>query len=226
MRNILIVLALVAVLGVAAYWYSRSSSHMLPIASGDSIESWDFQGSYNDDGPNEKRARDEIVRSEAGLEDEATDPTDYVLYVSISNQYMLLGEGKAAYEALGKALEIDAEKTGLAWHNLGSLMERLGAINTARIAYEKAAEVQPVVEAYHSARVQFLLKYFPEDSAALEAAFSRAERTFGTDHPVVMQLRYEWLVKQGKTEEAAAMLERLTARVGEGAGESSFKTVE
>lgn len=218
MRNI-ILLALVLVAIGAGYWFWQQQSHMLPVASGDTIESWDFQGSYNDDGPNEQKARDEIARSEDALADAETDPTDYTLYINISNQYVLLGEGKSAYTALGKALEIDSEKTGLAWHNLGTLMERLGAINTARVAFDKAVEVQPVVEPYHSARFQFLMKHYSNDSQAIEASLEKTKSTFGEEYPALLQMQYEWLTKQGKTEEAAAMLEKLEARINSiGAG--------
>ena len=224
-RNISIVVLIIAAIG-AGYWFMTSGAHILPIAAGDTIRSWDFQGAHKDGGANEQKAHDEIARLEAGLKDAETEPTDYLLYVSIANQYVLLGEGKSAYDYLGKALEIDSEKTGMAWHNMGALLEQLGAYNTARIAYDRAAEVQPVVETYHIARVQFLMKHFVEDSAAIESALQHAEQTFGTEYPVILQLRHEWLVSQGKSAEAAAMLEKLQARIKSGTGGGSVMTVE
>ena len=48
--------------------------------------------------------------------------------------------------------------TGLAWHNLGVLLSRLGALQTARIAYEKATLVEPQISSYHYAYIEFLIQ--------------------------------------------------------------------
>ncbi len=203
----IIAVIIIAALGLG-YWYYTQSQNPFPMAAGDSIESWDFQGSHNDDGPNEQRAKDEIARLEGGLKDEATEPPDYALYVSIANQYSLLGDGKLAYEYLGKALEIDSEKTGLAWHNMGSLMERLGALNTARSAYERAVRAQPNIEIYHLANLEFLMKHFREDTGAIEEAFAAAEKQFKNPAPT-FQLKASWLIEQNRPVDAIQYLEQI-----------------
>ena len=65
-RNIIIILAIIAALGFAAYSFMGQGAHILPIADGDSITSWDFDGSHDDGGANEERARSEITRLEGG----------------------------------------------------------------------------------------------------------------------------------------------------------------
>ncbi len=142
---IVVGLGFAIVAGAASYygWQNRTLPNPLPLTSGDSIVSWDFKGVYLDGGTLEAKARGAIVRLEGLLG--SGEFTDYELYVSIANQYELLGDGRNAYEYFGRAVREDtANNTGLAWHNLGVLLARLGALETARIAYEKAAEIQPI----------------------------------------------------------------------------------
>ncbi len=135
----------------------RSISAALPLAKGDSITSWDFKGVYLDGGTLEAKAREDIVRFKGLLG--SGEFTDYELYVSIANQYELLGDGRSAYEYFGRAIREDtANNTGLAWHNLGVLLVRLGALKTARIAYERAAEIQPIQQ-YINALEDFRAEY-------------------------------------------------------------------
>ncbi len=138
------------------------------ISSLDIVESWEFQAPYKDGGELEKRAFSEITRlKELFREDEFT---DYTLYVSIAAQYDLLGEGKKEFEYLGYALASDVENTtGLAWHNMGKLMTRLGANESARIAFNNAVEAQPL-PVYYMSMIEFLEEFFPDDKTAIDEA--------------------------------------------------------
>ena len=193
-KNLILIGLAVTLLAGGAWWFTQNSfTHPFPLSEGDIVSSWDFQGSYKDGGVLEKKANDEITRlksflggDQSGADD---DPTDYILYVGIANQYELLGDGRHAYESLGRAVAIDSIHTGLAWHNLGNLMVRFRAYKTARIAYAKAVEAQPSVEQYHIARLQFLSAHFAEDDSAIEAAFGEAEAQFGKEAPFLLQLR-------------------------------------
>lgn len=111
------------------------------IAKGDSIASWDFTGAYADNSELVAKAEAEIKRL-SDLIGKGTYP-DVTLYVSIANQYELIGNGKKEYDYLSRAIAADP-KSGLPWHNLGVLMERLGALKTARAAYDRAEFLQPL----------------------------------------------------------------------------------
>lgn len=111
------------------------------IAKGDTIASWDFIGAYADNPELIAKANAEITRL-LGLIGKGSYP-DVSLYVAIANQYELLGDGKQQYDYLGRAIKVAGDTSGLPWHNLGVLMERLGALKTARAAYDKAALIQP-----------------------------------------------------------------------------------
>ncbi|MBI2610563.1 hypothetical protein HYW60_01335 [Candidatus Kaiserbacteria bacterium] len=217
-KNILIGIVAAALIAGGAWFLFGNQAHPLPVAEGDAISSWDFQGSYEGNSELEKRARDEIARSEGLLGGDQSgandDPTDYILYVSIANQYELLGDGKAAYEYLGRALRIDSTKTGLAWRNLGALMERLGALNTARIAYARAVEAQSQIAEYHTARIQFLIAHFAEDTAAIEAAFGEAEVGLEGTAPEIQQIKAQWYESIGMTQEAIEALREMERLMG------------
>ncbi len=191
-RIILGISALIFIAGAGAWWYMHQPTPPLALVAGDKVVSWDFKGSHGDGGELQKRVRAEIARLESLLQNEKGEPTDYELYVSIANQYTLLGDGANAYEYLGKALSIDSEKTGLAWYNMGTLLERLGAPLTARIAYTKAVDAQSHIEQYHLARLSLLTKYFPDDTAAIEANFAQAETQLGP-LPSILQMKAAWL---------------------------------
>lgn len=217
-RNIIIGILAIALLLGGAWFFFGGQTHPQPIAEGDTITSWIWKGAYEDGGELEKRANDQITRlkgllggDQSGAND---DPTDYTLYVEIANQYQLLGNGKAAYDALGKSLTVDSTKTGLAWRNLGALTEKLGAFNTARIAYSRATEVQPQIAEYHIARVTFLITHFADDAAAIEAAFLEAETGLGDSAPQILQLKAQWHERTGNVEDAIEALREMEKLMG------------
>ncbi len=144
-----------------------SPSPVFSLVPGEVIVSWDFAGTHNDNGQLEARVNSEIARMKNLLNSGASNR--YELYVSIANQYELLGDGKQEYTYLNYALAIDSTKTGLAWHNMGKLLERLGAYKSARVAYDRMIQAQ-VTSQYIRARLEFLKAHMPEDTDAIAQA--------------------------------------------------------
>lgn len=138
------------------------------LVAGEAVASWDFTGTHNDNGQLEARVRAEIEKMK-GLLNNSEMFSNYELYVSIANQYELLGEGKQEYTYLNYALAIDSTKTGLAWHNMGKLLERLGAYKSARVAYDRMIQAQTTSQ-YVRARLEFLKAHMPEDTDAIKQA--------------------------------------------------------
>ncbi|MCR4334091.1 MAG: tetratricopeptide repeat protein [Patescibacteria group bacterium] len=169
---------------------SVPATQKLPsIAKGDTIASWDFKGAYADVPDLTLKAQVEIARLSSFV-GEGTYP-DVTLYVGIANQYDLLGDGKQEYAYLGRAIEADGAISGLPWHNLGVLMERLGALETARVAYEKATLVQPLKQWYY-AYLEFLTTRMKDDIVDIEKTFATAQKNIGQQDEDLLQLYTEW----------------------------------
>jgi tetratricopeptide (TPR) repeat protein len=164
---VITVLALGGAYVVLERGVSPAASYKIEMVDGERIRDWDFQGVYTGDAVLEAQAKTEIERLE-GLVGGGEHP-DYIVFISLANQYELIGDGKNALAYLEKALGIDATETGLAWNNAGVLFARLGATSTARRAYERAFEAQPI-EQYRTALVSFLKLYYPDDVEAVRAA--------------------------------------------------------
>ena len=198
---------LVALLGAGAWWYMQNS-FSFPLAEGDTVASWEFQGSHKDGGELEAKVKTRIGELEDMFGNAENEPTDYSLNVEISNQYQLIGDGENGHKYLERALAIDSEETGLAWHNMGVLMDRIGAYNSARIAFGNAVGAQPQVEQYHLAYLEFLKSRFAEDTAVLESAFTASEQAF--DEPIsIYQVKSDWYVKIGEYDKAIAALQKV-----------------
>jgi tetratricopeptide (TPR) repeat protein len=169
---------------------SRSTQYPLPLAKSDIVASWDFKGAYSDRPDLVAKAEAEIARL-SDLIGKGT-YSDTILYVSIANQYGLMGNGKQEYDYLGRAIQADANgTTGLPWHNLGVLIERLGAYETARVAYEKATLIQPGLKQWQYAYLEFLTSRMKDNATAIERAFTAAEKDIGQD-AYLLQLRADW----------------------------------
>jgi len=153
------VVLIVLIIGIYLLKSQYYVKNMLPLSALDKIENWNFKGAYTDNIELKNKAEDEIKKLNDKL---GIASTDYEIYVSIANQYMLIGDGKKTYEYLNRALVIDSNITGLAWHNMGVLLERLKAPNTAKIAYERAFTAQNILQ-YQTAYIDFLQRYFPDE---------------------------------------------------------------
>lgn len=159
------------------------------IAKGDTIASWSFTGAYTNNPELIAKANAEII-SLSGLLETATSSRTSLL-VAVANQYELLGEGKNEYNYLSLAIAEGGEKTGLPWHNLGALMERLGALETARAAYQKATIVQPQYKQWHFAYLEFLTTRMKDNVTDVEKAFNAAFTNLGQDEDI-LALQSAW----------------------------------
>lgn len=167
---------------------SHPAQASFAIVQGDNIVSWDVKGAYTDNPELTAKAQAEIKRLSEQLATATS--SAMILSVGIANQYELLGDGKKQYDYLGRAIRSDATN-GLPWHNLGVLMERLGAFQTARKAYEQSTIVQPEFPLYHYAYLEFLIENMNNDTVDIEKAFAAAERSIGK-RQYLIDLRAKW----------------------------------
>lgn len=158
------------------------------LRNGDSIASWEFKGAYTGNAELEAKAQSEIKRLSELLATATS--SAMILSVGIANQYELIGDGKNQYDYLGRAIQASPDN-GLPWHNLGVLMERLGALETARAAHWNAALLNPQLAVYHYAYLEFLIQNMKNDTAGIEKAFAAAEESIGPKQ-YLAELRAEW----------------------------------
>lgn len=131
---------------------------VFPVSSVDHISSWTWTGVYKDGATKQAATEQEIARLKGMVGKQGAETYD--LYVGIAGQYELLGDGASSYRYLGKAIKEDG-KRGLAYMNMGHLMESLGAFTTAGIAYDRAVALEPN-----------------------NPVFVNTQRAFRTNHPV------------------------------------------
>lgn len=168
---------------------TRPDPELPRIVKDDTIVSWNFPGAYVNNPELVAKANAEISRFSILLETATSSKMN--LLVSIANNYDLLGDGKNEYDYLSRAIGVGGETTGLPWHNLGVLMEKLGALQTARVAYQKATIVQPQLKQWHFAYLEFLTTRMKDTVTDIEKAFAAAFKSLGQD-PEILLLQTEW----------------------------------
>lgn len=208
MKKILVVVvALLALAGLLSWWYAEST-FSVPFQAGERVTEWSFEGALAHDPASEERIREDIKKLEDSFGSAEDGGTDYTRYVGLAQDYEMLGDGKRAYDYLTKALAIDSSGTGLAWHNMGVLLDRLGVPATARYAFSRAVDAQPQIMQYHTAQLEYLTERFPDDTRAIEAAFDEATTVFG-EQPSLLELRARWYARVGRKDEAIAEWEKI-----------------
>lgn len=147
--------------------------------------SWDFEGTHEANEQLTLQVENEIDRLKGLLGSGKF--TDYDIYVGIAGQYSLLGEGKKAYEYLLVAIE-ENEARSLAYSNLGTLLGKVGAPESGKIAYEMALDRDDNVTNRIN-YIQHLEQYFADDLDLVESAHTFALEKFPRSE--VLQQRYE-----------------------------------
>ncbi len=184
----------------AGVWYYTAKTNIpaFPINPADTIASWDFKGAYTGNAALTAQANADIVHLKSLLGKGKYD--NYDLYIGIGDDDNLLGNGTGAYQNYDRAIALYPNQ-GLAYANLGHLMDELGAYHTAADAYAKAVAVQPSVLEYHVERLAFLTRQFPTDNALILAALTDASKQFG-DTPAILAIEAQWLTGQGRYADA------------------------
>ena len=191
--------AVVAGAGAGVWYYTaKTSIPAFPINPADTIISWNFKGAYTGNTTLLAQANADSAHLKSLLGKGQYD--NYDLYIGIGDDDNLTGNGSGAYANYDRAIAIYPNQ-GLAYANLGHLMDELGAYHTAADAYAKAVAVQPSVLEYHLERLAFLTRQFPTDTTLILAAFTDASKQFG-DTPSVLAIEAQWLTGQGRYADA------------------------
>lgn len=193
-------LLIIAIIVVAGLWYyEKINAPIFPISQNDTVASWSFKGAYDGNDTLTAQARADIAKLSA-MVGKGQYP-NYEIFVGIAQDYDFLGDGKDEFNYLEKAIKA-GPTGGAAWNNMGVLMEKLGALNTARVAYSQAVAVEPQIAAYQEALLRFLTAHSSQDTSAIESAFQT-----GMDKsadPNLLPIEADWLSSTGSTTAAIA----------------------
>lgn len=133
----------------------------------------------------------------------------YDLYVSLAQQYMLIGQGEDAYKYLVRAGDEDPGNS-LAFQTMGVLLESLGAQDAAEVALKQAVVVQPQIVQNHLALIGFYVRQNAEFST-IDAAFNYALEKSGKAVNVLKEYA-QWLEAEKDINKAVAIWEEVLVR--------------
>lgn len=154
---------------------------------------WDFDGVFEQTPELTLRAETELERLTTLLG--TGEFSDYDIEIGIAEQYSLLGEGKDAYEHLQKAIKLN-ETRSLAYVNLGTLLGKVGAPESAKLAYENALDRDDTVQ-NRIQYIQHLEQYFGDNLDLVESSHRFAVEKFPKSD--VLQQRYDsWKKLHGR----------------------------
>jgi tetratricopeptide (TPR) repeat protein len=128
---------------------------------------------------------------------------DSDIHTGIANDYILLGNGKAAYQEYLEAIEASSTYA-LGYDNLGGLFARLYATSTATRAYAKAVALAPEQLLFQLSYLDYLAEIAP-NAPATAAAFANAkQQPGGATNPNLLIAEAGWLTQIGSTTAAIA----------------------
>lgn len=183
------------------------SSNSFALSKGSLPSSWEFTGLYNT--PELTATVQKNIDSLKGkINEEGADMYD--IYLSIAQQYALVGKGEEAYDYLLKAAKQDPGNS-LTFQTMGNLMESLKAYTAAEEAYKQATIVQPQFLQNHLAFIGFLIGQ-KADAVKIEAAFAFALEKSGRATNVLKEYA-QWLEGQKDTAKAITIWEEVLKQI-------------
>lgn len=211
-KKIIGIIAGIIFLGALAWGFALGPS---PSNDGFSLSreslpsSWEFTGLYNTPELT-ANVQKNIETLKEKINEEGVDVYD--IYLSIAQQYALVGKGKEAYDYLLKAVKQDPGNS-LTFQTMGNLMESLKAYTVAEEAYKQATIVQPQILQNHLALIGF---YLGQEAPAvkIESAFAFALEKSGRATNVLKEYA-QWLEGQKDTAKAITIWEEVLKQVPE-----------
>lgn len=167
---------------------------------------WEFKGLYAT--PElALQAEKNIANLKEKLNESGADKYD--LYVSLAQQYMLIGQGEDAYEYFVRAGDEDPGNS-LAFQTMGVLLESLGAQDAAEVALKQAVAVQSQIVQNHLALIGFYIRQDAEFST-IDATFNYALEKSGKAVNVLKEYA-QWLEAEKDIHKAVAIWEEVLVR--------------
>lgn len=132
---------------------------------------------------------------------------EYERNLSLAEEYRLLGEGDLTYKYLLLAIDVLPNKS-LTYGNLGDLLEKVGVVDSARGAFERAVTVESQYPVNHSNLIQFYIRHYSEDADLIKSTFETGLEKTGDDETLMKEFA-QWLSGQKQYDEAIVVWRRL-----------------
>lgn len=205
--GIISVAALVILLAWFFIFAPSSNKNSFTLDSSSLPQVWEFKGLYAT--PELDATVQKNIDSLKGrLNDTGADTYD--LYVSLAQQYMLIGRGKEAYRYLLRAGDEDPGNS-LTFQTMGVLMESLGAQNAAEESFKYAVVVQPQIVQNHLALIGYYVRQNTEASV-IDAAFAYALEKSGRATNVLKEYA-QWLEEEKNISKAITVWEEVLRQI-------------
>lgn len=195
---IIIVLVVFMIIG-----FSNSNNEntisLLPAEAGISLE---YDSLYDSDG-------EDLVNEKIDLLKESLDgsPDDYNRYIDIALQEDLIGNGNEVLANLNEAIKINPENT-LAYNNIGTLFEKVGAYESAKNTFAKALEIDDSVVYTHQLIIDLHKSYLNSSDEVMEDVFDTALGKTNRDLQILRDYA-SWLTREDKYQEALVIWNEL-----------------
>ena len=170
-------------------------------------QTWEFTGLYNT--PELLANTQKNIDALKGkVNEEGADVYD--IYLSIAQQYALIGKGEEAYDYLLRAGKQDPGNS-LTFQTMGNLMESLKAYIATEEAYKQATIVQPQILQNHLALIGFYIGQ-KADAVKIEAAFAFALEKSGRATNVLKEYA-QWLEEEKNISKAITVWEEVLKQI-------------
>lgn len=185
--------------------------------------SWNIPFSANSE--IQTRITAEITELEKLLANEKDFNTRYDIFVGLSQKYIRLGDGRAAYLALSEAQK-ELPERALAYTNAGVLLRDLYATSSARAFLKKAVMVEPSYTQGWFSLLDFYT-YNDTETSSLDkdAAYQEALTATNEDERILYNYAL-WLEQEKKYSEALLVWDTIAKRHPEGLPGDSQKIIE
>jgi tetratricopeptide (TPR) repeat protein len=131
----------------------------------------------------------ETAKASIAASEKAGEEVDMNLYLSLAEQYHILGDLVASREAYETYLDLNPASY-VAWNAYGTILEIMGDYEKAGPAFAKAVEILKTQEFFRD-YAEFLAAHYPEKETEYKAVIDQAYEELGQT-PWTMQVLGDW----------------------------------
>lgn len=193
-----VVLAVIIIAAVA--WYLMPAPNPFPVSAVDQPISWALP-LPQDAASSTPRLTAQIAQLQKILGQGQYPDSD--IHTGIANDYILLGNGKAAYQEYVAAIEASSTYA-LAYDDMGGLFARIYATSTAERAYAQAVTLAPEQLLFQLSYLDYLAEIAPTAPTTAAAFASAKAQPGGAMNPNLLIAEADWLTRIGSTTAAIA----------------------